>query len=186
MKIYSEAESDALEDPGTPVRARPTPEVLCRLYAERVYQFATMIARDDLEAEDLAQSALERALRALPQYQPERGTLEGWLWRIAVNVARDSGRGAKRRHLLMQRLAEQAGGQPPADDIPGNISDGVLVAAIRRLTPLQRSVVALRFGGDLEYASVGAALGISPLAARAATHRALTTLRAVLRKTEDN
>jgi RNA polymerase sigma factor (sigma-70 family) len=154
------------------------------LYADRVFQFATMIARDDVEAEDLAQTALERALRGLPTYLPERGDLEGWLWRIVVNAARDAGRAARRRHLLTQRLAVLREGRAPADDIPVGIDDDRLVAAVRQLTTLQRSVIALRFGADLEYRDVGLALGISTVAARVATHRGLTVLRSTLQRVE--
>jgi RNA polymerase sigma-70 factor (ECF subfamily) len=187
VKLYAEPPDDGSEEGrGQPRPARLSAEELCGLYADRVYQFATMIARDDVEADDLAQIALERALRALPQYQPERGELEGWLWRIVVNAARDAGRAATRRHLLAQRLAARRERRPAGDDIPGDITDGLLVAAVRRLTRLQRSVIALRFGADLEYRDVGAALGISAVAARVATHRALTALRSALRKAEEH
>ncbi len=159
------------------VPVRPSPEELCESYADRVYQFANMVARDDLEADDLAQTALERALRALPRYRPERGSVSAWLWRIVINAARDAGRAARRRHLLPQRLTALKPRESFTDDIPMNVSDGVLLAAVRRLTPLQRSAIALRFGADLEYADVGSALGISDVAARMATHRALRALR---------
>ena len=164
---------------------RPSPEELCERYADRVYQFANMVARDDLEADDLAQTALERALRALPRYHPERGQVSAWLWRIVVNAARDAGRAAKRRHMLTQRLAALQTGQGFADEIPMNITDGVLLAAVRRLTSLQRCVVALRFGADLEYGDVGSALGISEVAARMATHRALRALRTSVHANEE-
>lgn len=164
---------------------RPSPEELCERYADRVYQFANMVARDDLEADDLAQIALERALRALPRYHPERGQVSAWLWRIVVNAARDAGRTAKRRHLLTQRLAAFQRSQPFTDEIPMNVSDGSLLAAVRRLTPLQRCVVALRFSADLEYGDVGSALGISEVAARMATHRALRALRTSLHPKEE-
>jgi RNA polymerase sigma-70 factor, ECF subfamily len=163
---------------------RPTAEEFCLLYADRVFQFANMIARDDVEADDLAQAALERAIRSLEAYQADRGDLDGWLWRIVVNSARDAGRAAKRRHLLFQRLVSLRASSPPADDIPTDVTDGVLLTAVRHLTPLQRSVVALRFGADLEYRDVGRALGISPVAARVAAHRALTALRTTLSETE--
>jgi DNA-directed RNA polymerase specialized sigma24 family protein len=64
---------------------------LCERYAARVYHFASMVAGSDLEAEDLAQSALERALRGLPRFDSRKGQVEAWLWRIVVNVARDAG-----------------------------------------------------------------------------------------------
>lgn len=77
---------------------------LCERFAARVHQFATMVASNDVEAEDLAQSALERSLRGLASFDPTKGEVEAWLWRIVVNVARDAGRAVKRRQLLLERL----------------------------------------------------------------------------------
>ena len=160
-------------------QVRLSAEELSARYAGRVFTFALMVARDAVEAEDLAQSALERAIRSLPRFDPRRGDIGAWLWRIVVNVARDAGRAARRRHLLVQRLMARTI-PPPDDDIPGGITDDRLIASVRRLTPLQRSVIALRFGADLEYAAIGDALGMSGVAARMATHRALRSLRADL------
>lgn len=165
--------------PGAVASRIPTAEELCAGYADRVFQFACMVAGDDVEAEDLAQIALERAVRALPRFDPRRGELGGWLWRIVVNAARDAGRAARRRQLLLERVRLQRT-PPAADDIPLGISDERLLAAIRRLGPVHRALIGLRFGADLAYDDVGAALGLSPGAARVATHRALRTLRAAL------
>ena len=111
---------------------------LCERYAARVYHFATMVAGSDLEAEDLAQSALERALRALPRFDGQKGHVEAWLWRIVVNVARDAGRAAARRQRLWERLVQLRPGWTGNDDIL-RISNERLVEAIRTLTPRQRS-----------------------------------------------
>src|SRR5579863_550503 len=112
---------------------------LCERYASRVYQFASMVAGSDLEAEDLAQSALERALRGLPRFDSRKGQVEAWLWRIVVNVARDAGRAAVRRQRLWERLVQHRSGVTGNDDIPVGISNGRLLEAIRALTPHQRS-----------------------------------------------
>ncbi len=158
-----------------------TPDALCELYASRVFQFATMTAGTDAEAEDIAQSALERALRALPRFDPNKGQIEAWLWRIVVNVARDAGRTATRRRLLFERLVHfRAGADAAQDDIPLGIENAELLAAVRTLTPLQRSVIALRYGADLEFADVAKALGVSRTAAAVTGHRALKSLRRTL------
>jgi RNA polymerase sigma-70 factor (ECF subfamily) len=159
--------------------AVPSAEELCARYANRVFQFACMVAGDDIEAEDLAQAALERAIRALPRFDPSRGEMAAWLWRIVVNVARDAGRAARRRRHVVERLILRYTAQQ-CDDIPLGIADEDLLAAVRRLNPAQRAVIALRFGADLDHQAVGAALGISGGAARVATHRALRRLRANL------
>jgi RNA polymerase sigma factor (sigma-70 family) len=159
-------------------------EELCDRYAEQVYRFAVMVAGSALEAEDLAQTALEKALVALPRFDPRRGEPSPWLWRIVVNTARDAGRAARRRDLLLRRLALLDRPSAAAGDIPGAISDERLLEAVRGLTRLQRSVIALRYGADLEHAEVARALGTSRAAAAMACHRALQALRSSLQETD--
>ena len=77
-----------------------TAEALCHAYAERVYKFAHLISGDSGAAEDLAQDALERSLRGLKTFDPAKGEIEGWLWRIVVNAGRDAGRIAGRQRLI--------------------------------------------------------------------------------------
>jgi RNA polymerase sigma factor (sigma-70 family) len=153
---------------------------LCERYAARVYQFASLVASTDVEAEDLAQTALERALRGLPTFDSSKGEIEAWLWRIVVNVARDAGRTLKRRQLLFERLVRLRGVPESPGDVPPGTEHEQLLSAVRSLTSLQRSVLALRYGADLDYAAVGNALGISANAAAVAAHRALKSLRRLL------
>lgn len=56
-----------------------TPELLCARHAPAVYRFAAMVAKSDVEAEELAQEALVRAIRKLHTFDARRGTLEAWL-----------------------------------------------------------------------------------------------------------
>jgi RNA polymerase sigma-70 factor (ECF subfamily) len=175
MELASKLDDGASAHNG---RRRLTPEELCERYAARVYQFAAMVSRNETEAEDLAQDALLRALTRLERYDPERGDLEAWLWRIVANVARDAGRVAKRRQALVQRLLlSLPRSQPIEPDLSSHLADENLLGAVRELDPRSRAIIALRFGADLDYAGVGAALGISPEAAGMATRRALAALR---------
>src|SRR5450759_2159251 len=64
-----------------------------------------MVSHRDSDAEDLAQDALERAVRAIDRYDSGRGAVEAWLWRIVVNTARDRGRVAQRNRLLLERIS---------------------------------------------------------------------------------
>jgi len=61
-----------------------TAEKLCRRYAPSVCRFAAMIAGSSTDADDLAQEALLRAVRAVGSYDPAKGSPESWLWRIAT------------------------------------------------------------------------------------------------------
>ncbi|HKA13227.1 MAG TPA: sigma-70 family RNA polymerase sigma factor [Candidatus Dormibacteraeota bacterium] len=169
-----------LADAGPDPAVRIGIDELCDRYAARVYRFAALLSRSGPDAEDLAQSALERAIRALPRTELRTESVEGWLWRIVVNTARDAGRAAKRRQLLLERLLAHGPPETTALDIEDAIGDEELLHAVRNLSRRQRTLVALRFGADLDYARIAAMLGISPGAARLATRRALLALRARL------
>lgn len=156
----------------------PSARELWDRHGEAVCRFAAMVARTDAEAEDIAQESLIRAIRALPRWTPSGAGIEGWLWRIVQNTARDFGRAARRRQLLIERitlLLDRSGQVWPDVDEPIETWD--LIRAIRTLPAHHRMLIALRFGADLEYTAVGRELGLSPVAARAATRRALSALK---------
>lgn len=170
------------------VSSRPAlgAEELCRTYAERVFRFAAMVAHGNAEADDIAQEALLKAIRKLDAYDPSRGSIETWLWRIVVNAARDAGRGARRRLALWERLTQLPGqGESVESIVLDRISDARLLEAVRRLPPRARTLIALRYGAGLDHAATGAAVGISAAAATMAVRRALHTLRTRLEETDE-
>jgi RNA polymerase sigma-70 factor (ECF subfamily) len=153
-------------------------EELCRIYAERVFRFAAMVAHGNAEAEDIAQEALLKAIRKLDTYDPRRGSVETWLWTIVIRTARDAGRAAGRRLALWERLTRLPEAVESVESIVlDQLSDDQLLDAVRRLPSRDRTLIALRFGAGLDYAATGAAVGISAAAATMALRRALHTLR---------
>lgn len=152
-------------------------------YAPRVYRFACFVARNDADAADLAQEALIKAVRKLGTYHPERSDLDAWLWRIVVNTARDAGRASRRHRRLWERVLSDSRTTAPAspEDVAiANLADAELLAAVRRLPKRDRTVIALRFGGQLNTAEVAQELGTTPAAVVMATRRALQRLRRYL------
>jgi len=168
--------------PGVENPTKLTAELLCVRYSTRVYRFAAMVSTSAHEAEDLAQTALERAIRALPRFDPRRGDVEGWLWGIVANAAGDARRGARRRRLLVQSLVRRA--DRLAYQAPPETADEVLLTAVRRLPGRQRAAIALRYGADLDLQTVGATLGVSVAGTSMLIRRALDRLRAELSREE--
>lgn len=61
-----------------------------RRFQPKVFGTAVHIVRDSRTAEDIAQSAFERAWRHARTYDPRRGSVSGWLAVIARNLAIDT------------------------------------------------------------------------------------------------
>jgi RNA polymerase sigma-70 factor (ECF subfamily) len=141
-----------------------------------------MVSSNSGDAEDLAQDALERAIRGLKTFDPTRGDLDGWLWRIVVNAGRDAGRIARRERLALERLTGRWFVEQEVVEVGDRLSGDELLAAVRALSQRHRAVIALRYGADLDYRHVGLALGISEAAALMTTRRALANLRTRLSK----
>jgi RNA polymerase sigma-70 factor (ECF subfamily) len=168
----------------------PTPaltaEELCRRYAPNVCRFAAMIAGSSSDADDLAQDALLRAVRAVGSYDQSRGTPEVWLWRIVVNAARDSARRRERARGLIERLrfASPRESESVEATVLANLRDADLHAQLRLLSHRDRMLIALRYGAGLDTAEVGAAVGLNGDSSGKAIRRALARLRARLEATQ--
>jgi RNA polymerase sigma-70 factor (ECF subfamily) len=125
-----------------------------QLYRDRYRNFrdimAGVVGSHDL-AREVVQEAFARALRQQRKFRGD-GSLEAWVWKIALNVALK-----KRRELAREWSLDdeyEAGTQETAPN-----SD--LRAAVRALPPRRRLVVFLRYFADLSYAEIAAIAGIS-------------------------
>jgi RNA polymerase sigma-70 factor, ECF subfamily len=120
---------------------------------------------------DAVQEAFVRAIRSRGSFRA-RGSLEGWIWRIVVNAARD--RRAPAVTPVMESTHIDATGAGPS----------VLREAIARLPERQRLAVFLRYFADLDQASIAQALGVRPGTVAATLHAARETLRQNLEEVE--
>jgi RNA polymerase sigma factor (sigma-70 family) len=117
-------------------------------------------------AEDAFQETFLRALRGYPSLEHGRH-LRAWALTIARNVALDM--------LRRERLTSA--------DVPDveSLDEPLPYEELRRLTAdlphKERAAVFLRFGYDLSYDDIGAALGSSAEAARQATSSGVRRLR---------
>jgi RNA polymerase sigma factor, sigma-70 family len=160
-------------------------EVLCRIYAPKVCRFAAMITRSSEEADDLAQDAMLRAVRAISSYDPSKGTPDAWLWRIVVNASRDAARRRELARGLLERLmfTTPRESQSVEDAVLVRLRDADLHAHLRSLPHRDRTLLALRYGAGLDIAEVGAAVGLNADSTGKAIRRALARLRARLEVT---
>jgi RNA polymerase sigma factor (sigma-70 family) len=116
-------------------------------------------------AEDAFQETFLRALRAYPTLRHGRH-LRAWVFTIATRIAIDESRKRRPRGELPELSTED--GLPPHAEL-GPLTDG--------LPPKERAAVVLRYGFDLPYDEIAAALGSSEDAARQAASSGVRRLR---------
>jgi len=117
-------------------------------------------------AEDAFQETFLRALRAYPRL--EHGEhLRAWVLTIAGRIAIDVARRSRPTAELHDTGVEDT---RPAYEELGELTDG--------LPPKERAAVVLRYGYDLPYDEIAAALDSSPEAARQAASSGVRRLRA--------
>jgi RNA polymerase sigma factor (sigma-70 family) len=130
-------------------------------------------------AEDAWQETFLRALRAYGRLEHGRH-LRAWVFTIATNVAMDELRRARPgRELPLDELAD---GGPGGGDL-SRPAFRELEHLTGGLPPTERAAVVLHYGYDLPYAEIGAALGSSEEAARAAASSGVRRLRRSLAPT---
>jgi RNA polymerase sigma-70 factor (ECF subfamily) len=157
----------------------------------RVLAVATRIAGDRRLAEDLCQDVWVHLLRALAKYDPAR-PFQPWLLMVAANLCRNRVRGERRRPAAsLDAMEDEAGGEfvPGTETSPGERIErretARLVRAARdRLPESYRTILALRYEGDLSHEKIAQALGGLPIGTvKNRLHRAREALALHLEKT---
>ncbi len=140
-------------------------ELFAQLYPS-LRRFASVAKPLEVDADDLIQEALVRALalRPLSEYSDPAA----YLRRTIVNLASNARRGFGRRRRALSRFAEA--GRSEAS-YPSDLQD------LLRLKPPERAAVYLAVVEGQEYAVIAEMLGCSESAARTRVSRALRKLR---------
>jgi RNA polymerase sigma factor (sigma-70 family) len=123
-----------------------------RLYARQLSAFirvARAILGDRDRAIEAVQDGFAAAIRTRTSYRGE-GPFDGCVWRVVVNAARKAA-----RHRIADVGAIDV---EPAHELPPARPD--VAPLIAALPERQRLVVFLRYYADLDYRSIGEALGI--------------------------
>jgi len=132
------------------------------------------ISRDHTVAEDATQAAWLVAWKKLDRvHGPEQ--LRPWLVSVAVNEAKGLMR--KRRRRAEIEVAADVAGEPGSGDPASRVSTIDLRAAMARLDPDDRALLAMRYVAGFDSNELSAATGISPSGTRSRIERLLKRLR---------
>jgi RNA polymerase sigma-70 factor, ECF subfamily len=163
--------------------------LLLQKYRTPLINFLYRMVRDSATAEDLAQEVFLRVYRARKQYSPS-AKFTTWLFRIATNLALNSVRDNRHRHMDVSIDApveeDEAPLQLPARDM--RIDEHMIERdradfirqAIASLPEKQRVAVLLHKYEEMDYAEIAKILECSESALKSLLFRAYETLRVQL------
>ena len=156
-------------------------ETLVRRYQRAVLAIARRFARDEDDAEDLAQRAFINASERAGGWRG--GSFKSWLFRIVVNLAKNYVRDTSRFDRSVEAQEREAPAVEPIAhaSIEAEEQRAELRDAIARLPKRQREVLLLRIDGDLPFAEVAQTLGITEVNAKVNFHHAVQKLKGWLR-----
>jgi RNA polymerase sigma-70 factor (sigma-E family) len=149
--------------------------------ARRLLRSAYLITGDVAEAEDLLQSALERAYRRWPSIR-QKDVPEAYVRKIIVTAAIDAGR---RRKFASAPLDEERLPGLPDAAVEGLPARAALLSCVRELPPGQRAVLVLRYFDDLTEAETARVLGCSVGTVKSQHARAMARLRELVPRQPD-
>ena len=168
---------------------------LVELHAPAVYNLALRITRSREDAEDCVQEAFLRAYSGLRRFRGE-AAFSTWLYRVALNVARETAKKRLRRPLAATDLMADGPDDPPELDRVGeriasddrtpeealviNQKRAVVLRAIHRLPAHHREVIVLYDLQGLGYAEVAGILRIRVGTVKSRLNRARLALKEAL------
>jgi RNA polymerase sigma-70 factor, ECF subfamily len=147
-------------------------------YAMRIYSYLYRRIGDAQVAEDLTGDVFVKVLEAIRSQRVWRLSFQGWLYRIAHNVAVDWFRSHQSAGREPLDGLELAGDTPePGAYAAESWSYEELRRAMLALPEAQQQVLVLRFGEGFKTREVAKILGKSVGAVEALQHRALSALK---------
>lgn len=176
-------------------------EALVDAYSHRLYGFLYRLTADRDDADDLLQEVFVRVVRMIDKYEHD-GRFEPWLFRIAMNLARDRVRRAKASPVSLVAESPTNDGEPRTGDpldrtesdrfaAPGEaaeLADQVdrLQQALEQLSEPERTVILLRHFSGMSFNDIAGLMDTPLGTALTRAHRGLKHLREIMEGLADD
>ena len=166
-------------------------ELLVRSHQEQVYRLCLRMLTDPEDAQDAAQESFLKAWRSLPGFRCD-SAFSTWLYRLTANICLDMLRSRKRRATVPLTQTDADGAEfalsvpdpaaTPEQALLEKDTQARLAAALARLDPEQRQLIALRIDAELSYERIAELLDIKEGTVKSRLSRARERLRRLLEK----
>ena len=142
-----------------------------------VLYLAQRLLGNRADAEDVTQVTFMAAWAGRDGYDPQRGSMLGWLLGIARRKAVDRLRSAARDERVTETVRRQAA-PPDEREIPEQVVDRLIVAdELGRLPAEQRRTLELAFFDDLTHPQIAAVTGLPLGTVKSHIRRGMANLR---------
>jgi RNA polymerase sigma-70 factor (ECF subfamily) len=148
-------------------------------YGRLVYRIARSCLPVSADAEDVTQATFVSAWQARNTFDPERGTLGGWLAAIARRRTVDRLRSLERQRRLDEAAAgvestTRPSSEPSVDEVVARMT---VLDELSRLPEPQRRVLSLAFFDDLTHVQIATVTGLPLGTVKGHVRRGLAALR---------
>lgn len=163
-------------------------EAFARLHAwvfPSVYRYCSARTNTREDAEDLTEEVFLAAVQSIANLRTDNfNGVFAWFLRIAKNkVADHYRRRAKSREMSLSQTSEYRDTTlDPEEQVEASVEREALRTALEELTPEQREVVIYKFVLDYDNRRTAQIMKKSPNAINALQHRALSSLRRLLKE----
>jgi RNA polymerase sigma-70 factor (ECF subfamily) len=164
---------------------------IVRQHQRKVYRVLLLMLKNPEDADNLTQECFLRAYTSMRSFRGEC-SVQTWLLRIAVNLARDDAR--NRRAGFWKRLLRLDDGNDVGNSAPSELEPASTKAspergliahqeldavwrAVDQLSPRQKEVFVLRFAEEMELKEIAEVLNLRTGTVKAQLFRAVTSVR---------
>jgi RNA polymerase sigma-70 factor (ECF subfamily) len=146
-------------------------------YRKMVFKTAYLMTGSKEEAEDIVQEVFVSVWRSRKSFNPEKGKLSTWIYRITVNRCLSRRRRKKPALLSLEGKSIDLPDTKPEEILVTRLEYNRLVKAMDALDSRHRSVLVLRYFNDLSYDEVAKVTGVPLGTVKSRISQAMRSLR---------
>jgi RNA polymerase sigma-70 factor, ECF subfamily len=147
-------------------------------HQKAIYRLALRFTRDHGTAEDIVQDTFVKAFQKLDSFE-ERSSFKSWLFRIAINTAKNKLRGSENNDVDIEDVTIAVESQVEADFEYKEIQS-VIAEVVQQLPDRQRTALTLRVFEDMSFQEIAQIMECPYDTAKANFRHAVLKLKKVL------